>query len=122
MGLDLVDVRRVRALLARHRDRALRRLFTDAEIEFCSSAGDAAECFAARLAAKEAAFKALGTGVRPGVRWRDVEVVRQETGKPELRLSGAARLWAERLGTAHAWVSLSHEGEFAGALVLLESR
>lgn len=117
-----MDVRRIRALIARHRERALRRLFTEAEVEFCSGAGDPAGCLAARLAAKEATLKALGTGLGPGLRWRDVEVVRQETGKPGLRLSGGARMRAERLGTGHAWLSLSHEGELAGALVILESR
>lgn len=120
-GIDLVDVPRVRRLLERHGERALRRFFTEREVRFCRRAADPAPCFAARLAAKEAAFKALATGRAAGVRWRDVEVVRDGPGRPTLRFHGAAERCAGRLGAARTWLSLSHERGSACAFVLLET-
>ncbi len=120
-GIDLVEVERVRKMLARHGERALRRLFTPAEVEFCRQSADPAPCFAARLAAKEAALKALGTGQARGIRWRDVEVVRSGPDGPTLRLGAAALARARHVGAARSWLSLSHERRHACALVLLES-
>jgi holo-[acyl-carrier protein] synthase len=120
-GIDLVDVARVRALLARHGERALRRFFTEDEAHFCHATADPAQCFAARLAAKEAALKAFATGRARGIRWRDVEVVRNHAGTPSLRFHGAAASRAAELHADHTWLSLSHERGQACAIVLLES-
>lgn len=119
--MDLIQVARVRNMLARHGDRALRRFFTPGEIAFCRRTADPPQCFAARLAGKEATFKALATGRAQGVLWRDVEVVRDDPGHPVLRLSGTARACAERLRAHRSWLSLSHERDHACALVVLES-
>jgi holo-[acyl-carrier protein] synthase len=120
-GIDLVDIDRVRTLLRRHGERALRRFFTPDEIAFCHRNADPAPCFAARLAAKEAALKALGTGQARGLRWRDIEIRREPDGGPTLHLSGAALERARTLGITRAWLSLSHERGHACALVVLEA-
>lgn len=120
-GIDLVEVARVRRLLARHGERALRRFFTDGEADFCRGTADPGQCFAARLAAKEAALKALATGRARGIRWRDVEVVRNHAGTPGLRFHGVAASRAAELHADHTWLSLSHERGQACAIVLLES-
>ncbi len=121
VGVDLVQIERVRAALKRHGERARRRFFTTRELELCDARPDPSECLAARLAAKEAALKALGTGKRPGLRWTDLEVTRR-SGCPELSLTGVAREHADRLGAERAWVSISHEAGVACAIVVLEGR
>lgn len=120
-GIDLVDIDRVRRLLARHGDRALRRFFTDDETTFCLQAADPAQCFAARLAAKEAALKALTTGRAQGIRWRDIEIVRKHADAPALRLHAAAASRARDLAVDRTWISLSHEHNQACAVVILEA-
>ncbi|MBI4537216.1 MAG: holo-ACP synthase [candidate division NC10 bacterium] len=118
LGTDLVAISRLEAILTRHRDRFLERVFTLAEREDCLDRARPASHLAARLAAKEAAMKALGTGWGQGVRWQDIEV--RSTGRrpPSLRLSGAARQEAERQGVRQALVSLSHDGDYAMAVVV----
>lgn len=120
IGVDLVEIERMRSLVARHGNRARRRLFTSRELADCEARHDAAECLAASFAAKEAALKALGTGKRPDLSWTDIEVARDDSGRPELRLSGGVNLLAGQLGVAAAWLSLSHEAGLACATVVLE--
>lgn len=120
IGIDLVEIERVRALLARHGDRARRRLFTPGELADCEERADPAECLAARLAAKEAALKALGVGKGPGLLWTDLETRRSESGQPIIELSGRAREYAERLGVTRATLSLSHEAGIACAMIVFE--
>lgn len=120
IGIDLVEVERVRAMLERHPVRARARLFTASEVDHCRQGRDPAESFAARFAAKEALFKALGTGLSEGASWRDVEVVSTDRGAPRLRLHGTTlRIAAER-GVARTHVSLTHTRHLAGAYVVLE--
>jgi holo-[acyl-carrier protein] synthase len=120
IGIDLVETQRVRQALARHGERARQRLFSARELRDCEERVDPGECLAAKFAAKEAALKALGTGKLPGMHWSDVEVVRAESGRPQLELSGEARARAERLRATRVWVSMSHEAGLAGAVVVLE--
>lgn len=119
-GVDIVETVRIEEALGRHGIRFVKRLFTPAEIEYCEGFKKKAERYAARFAAKEAAFKALGTGWR-GVRWLDVEVTRLASGKPELRLTGAALERASTLRVARALVTLSHSDRYAVAQVIFES-
>jgi holo-[acyl-carrier protein] synthase len=112
-GIDIVDVARLERLLGRW-PRMAGRLFTEAERSYAARRSRPAEHLAARFAAKEAAFKALGTGW-PALGWHDVEVVPTERG-PRLALAGAAAALA---GDATALVSLSHDGGLAIAQVLL---
>ena len=120
IGMDLVQVSRVQEVLERRGERALARFFTPGEVARCRGARSPRESFAARFAAKEAFFKALGTGWGTGGAWTEVEVVSAPSGAPSLRLHGtAARLAAER-GVARVHLSLTHTDELAGAYVVLE--
>lgn len=120
LGIDLVETQRLRQVLARHGERARRRLFSARELADCAERADAGECLAASFAAKEAALKALGTGKLPGIRWTDLELLRAGSGRPQLELGGEARAQAERLGAARVWVSISHDAGLACAVVVLE--
>jgi holo-[acyl-carrier protein] synthase len=120
IGTDLVEVDRIRRAHQRHGDRFLQRLFTPAEIADCHPRAGAYQSFAARFAAKEAFLKALGTGLRDGIRWHDMEVVRDGRGRPELHLHGCARELARDQGVSKTFVSLSHTSEHGLATVALE--
>jgi len=120
-GVDITETSRVEEALQKHGERFARRVCTPAEIAYCEKFKNSAERFAARFAAKEAAFKALGTGWSQGIRWVDVEVIHTETGKPELILRGQAEEIARRLGVTRTAVSISHAGRFVVAQVLFES-
>ncbi len=120
VGIDLVQVERMRKALDRHGARLRERLFTRGELADCESQRDPAECLAARFAAKEAALKALGTGKVAGFRWTDLEIRRSDSGRPRLTFSGGARERGDEIGARRLWVSLSHDGGQAVALVVLE--
>jgi holo-[acyl-carrier protein] synthase len=116
VGIDLVAVDRVERLLARHGARFLARCFVDGE---AVRPGDA-EHLAGLLAAKEAAFKALGTGWDSGVGWRTVAVRRTAAGVPGLELSGVAATRCEALGAARSHLTITHDAGVAVAVVILE--
>jgi holo-[acyl-carrier protein] synthase len=120
-GVDITEVGRVAEAVERFGDRFLRRVFTPLEIEYCCSKRNKAERLAARFAAKEAAMKALGTGLRHGVTWQQVEVRRVPGSRPMIVFSGAAAQHAARLGAKHVSLSISHSAEQAIAMVILES-
>jgi len=120
MGIDIIEVPRVEAAIARFGTRFVQRVFTDAEIRYCESKQNKFERFAGRFAAKEAALKAIGTGWKLGVAWRDVEVSREPSGKPTIAFSGKAAEFAKRLGVRRASLSISHTAEQAIAQVILE--
>ena len=121
LGLDISEIDRIEAAINRHGAPFLERLFTPAEVSYCERHKNRFERYAARFAAKEAAMKALGTGWSRGVRWRDIEVVREPSGKPTLRLAGAAREIADGLGVKHISLSITHSGNLALAHVIFES-
>src|SRR5215467_2461969 len=112
-GVDITEVPRIKAALERFGDRFLRRVFTPDEAKYCLSKVNAAERLAARFAAKEAGMKAIGTGLRHGITWRDVEVVRLPGQRPNLKFHGKAAEFAERLGCKRTHLSLSHTKEHA---------
>jgi holo-[acyl-carrier protein] synthase len=120
IGMDLVEVERVGRLLSRHPLRAQARLFTSGEVDHCMTSRNSAESFAARFAAKEAVFKALGTGWASGAAWREVEIVSDEVGAPHLRLHGETDRMASARGVRRLHVTLTHTRELAGAYVVLE--
>jgi len=119
-GIDIVEVPRIAAAVERFGERFLNRVFTPSEISYCQSKQNARERFAARFAAKEAGFKAIGTGWRHGVTWKDIEVGREASGRPTICLRGQAAEFAARLGVRRALLSLSHTAEQAIAHVILE--
>jgi holo-[acyl-carrier protein] synthase len=120
-GIDIAETQRIEQAVERHGERFARKIFTPSEIAYCERFKNKAERYAARFAAKEAAFKALGTGWAKGIRWLDVEINHQPSGKPELLLSGRARELANQLGVTHAAVSISHANRYVVAQVILES-
>jgi holo-[acyl-carrier protein] synthase len=121
IGIDIIEVRRVREVLART-PRFCERVFTQRERDYCDSRGAmvAAQHYAARFAAKEAALKALGTGWSGGVAWQDVEVSSLESGAPKIIFHGLVRELFERSGATAAHLSISHTAEHAIAQVILE--
>lgn len=119
-GVDLAEVARVRAAAERFGARFIERVFTPAEIAYVERKANRFERYAARFAAKEAGMKAIGTGWKRGVRWRDFEVANLPSGKPTLRLYGEAARVAERLGVKAVALSLTHTAEMAMAHVILE--
>jgi holo-[acyl-carrier protein] synthase len=120
IGVDIIEVERIRSALERHGDRFVRRLFTDEEAAYCRRAARPAERFAARFAAKEAALKALGVGWQAGTRLLDVTVANDEMGAPSLTLHGRSAQIAAELGVTRIHLSLSHQPHFAIAQVVLE--
>ena len=119
-GVDITEVPRIEASIARFGERFLHRVFTDAEIRYCDSKANKAERYAARFAAKEAALKAIGTGLSRGISWNDVEVTRTPSGRPTIAFHGVAAEFAGQLGMKRAHLSLSHTKEHAIAYVILE--
>lgn len=120
IGMDLVEVRRVERLLERHPERASRRLFTASEIDYCDRKHLPAESFAARFAAKEALFKALGTGLSGGLAWHEVEIVSDAAGAPRIVLHGRAAIVANERRVNRIHLALTHTTGVAGASVILE--
>ncbi len=121
VGVDLVDIPRVARLLATKGERALKRLFTEQEAGYAMERGEPARHLAARVAAKEATYKALA-GTEPArlIAWREIEVVPTPGGRPELQLHGLARRRADELGVSRMWLSLTHSEHSAAAFVILE--
>ncbi len=119
-GVDIAEIPRIRASIARFGERFLRRIFTEGEILYCERKARRFESYAARFAAKEAGMKALGTGWSRGVRWRDIEVVRAKGQRPTLEFHGEAAVIAAALGMKNIALSLTHTAEAALAHVILE--
>lgn len=123
LGLDLADIDRIARLLGRHPERARRRLFTVGERAYCDRRAEPARHFAARFAAKEAAYKALsGTEDARHIHWHDIEVANSRLdGRPTLLLHGRAARRAAELGVVTVHVTLTHSELVAAAVVVLES-
>ena len=121
LGLDIAEIDRIEAAIVRHGAPFIERLFTPREAAYCESHRNRFERYAGRFAAKDAAMKALGTGWRRGVRWRDIEVVREASGKPTLHLAGVAGELAERMGVKNIALTITHSGNVALAQVIFEN-
>ena len=119
LGIDIVEIQRIRQAL-QGGTAMVKRVFTDGEREYCASKRDIYQHFAGRFAAKEAAMKALGTGWQEGIRWKDVEVVPDALGKPELVFHGRALEILDGCGAKSAFVTITHARDYAVAAVVLE--
>ena len=119
IGIDVVRISRMREVIGRWEDRFLRRVFTEQEIAYCRSRRDPVPHFAARFAAKEAGLKALGTGLRFGIRWRELEVRRERGQAPTLVLGGRAREIGRARGGSRMLLALTHDGDYALAQTML---
>ena len=115
-GVDIIEIPRIKQTFDRYGERFLKRVFTPDEITYCRGR---APNLAGRFAAKEATMKALGTGVR-GVSWKDIEVIRAESGAPSVKLHGRAKARAEKLQVVEISLSISHSREFAVAFVVAQ--
>ena len=122
VGIDLVDLDRIRTLLTNKGERALARFFSDGERQYLATRPDATGHAAARIAAKEAVYKAMQSlpGAR-GVGWREIEVSRDAEGRPAILLHGLAARLAEQRGGLQIQVSLTHSATAAGAIALVEA-
>ena len=120
VGIDIIEVERIRASRERFGERFLKRILRPAEIAYCLSHRNPAPFLAAQFAAKEAISKAFGTGIRRQLGWQDMEVGREDSGKPFVILhDGGQKLLAERGGTQF-YLSLSHTENYAAAVAILE--
>lgn len=118
IGVDIIEIERVRQLIEKHGQRFLDRCFTSEEQTYCLKYDDPSPSFAARYAAKEAVAKALGTGIGEFLSWTDIEVTRNQHGQPGVQLSQRA---IKAFGDLKVHLSLSHEKAFAIAQVVVES-
>ena len=115
-GVDIIEIPRIQQVLDRYGQRFLDRIFTPGEIAYCRGR---APHLAGRFAAKEATMKALGTGIR-GVSWKDIEVTREESGAPSVKLHGRAEERAKRMRVGEISLSMSHSREYAVAFVVAQ--
>ena len=122
IGVDLVQISRMEGVIQRWGDRFLNRVFTEDERAVCFQRARPASAFALRFAAKEAFAKALGLGMREGIAWRDIEIFHHPGGRPGLKLHGAASEICRRRRIMGIHVSLSDEGDYGVASVMLEKR
>src|SRR5882757_3797489 len=120
MGVDLAEVERIQGAIERHGEVFLKRIYTAEERAYCEQFKNKYERYAGRFAAKEAAMKALGTGWRRGVRWVDLEVVRETGGRPTLELGGEAAKIAQQIGVKSVALSITHTESQALAQVIFE--
>ena len=120
IGVDLVEIDRMERAITRSGPRLVERLYTPGERAYCGAKRFPYPCFAARFACKEAFLKALGTGLRKHMRWRDIEVRRDPLGRPLLHLHGYLRERCAAAGIRHIHLSLSHSAGHAVAQVVLE--
>jgi len=120
IGLDVLEVGRIRRILRRWKDRFLSRMLSPTEIDYCRRHKDISPYVAVRIAAKEAFFKATGLGLAGGMTWREVVVERETGGKPYLRLSGKAAKVVKKLKVDNIHLTLSHADTIASAVVILE--
>ena len=119
IGVDIIEVERIQSL-AEKNPRFLTRIFTETEITYCTKMKNKYQHLAARFAAKEAFVKAVGLGMSGGMRWRDIGIVNDTLGRPELVIEGRAAERLEELEVRSTHVSLTHTGEHAAAVVILE--
>lgn len=120
IGIDLVENDRMDRIIAKWGSKFLQRVFSDGEINYCKKHAQASINFGARFAAKESFVKALGIGLGMGVKLKEIEVVNDQKGKPDLVLWGEAKAQIEKRNIAKVHLSLTHTRSYASAVVLLE--
>jgi len=120
IGIDLVENDRIEKIINKWGDKFLHRVFSDIEIKYCVRHAQASLHFGARFAAKEAFLKALGIGLGMGVKLREIEVVHDHNGKPDLVLQGEACVQMKKREIKKIHLSLTHTNKYATAIVLLE--
>jgi len=122
IGIDIVNIERISRLMTRWGKTFLKRVYTEREISWCHQKSHPSECFATRFAAKEAFLKAIGSGLRNGIQWTDIEVENDPMGKPLLSIHRKAKEVLQTHGIERTFLTLSHDRPYAVAYVLLEGR
>lgn len=121
IGVDLVQISRIARALSKFGDSFLDRVFTEGERAFSGEKGSLAAHFAVRFAAKEAFLKALGSGKSKGIRWKEVEIVADTSGRPRIELRGEAKRVYDSKGLKSVFLSLAHEKDYGVAVVVVEA-
>ena len=121
VGIDLIEIPRFKRVLTKWNDRFIKRVYTRREEAGCRGTETRDEYYAVRFAAKEAFLKSLGSGLRGGISWLDIETVNDHLGKPEINLFGRARDVFENAGIHKIFISLSHTKNYGTAMVVLEN-
>jgi len=122
IGTDIVECLRIAQMIERHGELFIARVYTQHEIEYCQNRKAATQHFAGRWAAKEAVLKAVGTGWRRGISWRDVEIRNMSSGRPVVSLRGGVREVVEEMGIGQVWISISHCRSHATAYAVAVDR
>jgi len=122
VGIDLVENDRLAKIISKWGDKFLQRVFCDSEIKYCGKHTQSSINYGARFAAKESFLKALGIGLGMGVKFKEIEVVNDKNGKPDLLLRGEAKKQIEKKRIAEVHLSLTHTKNYASAIVLLEKK
>ena len=120
IGTDIIEISKIKKIHDMWGDKALKRVFTDNEIKYCNSIKYKFRSLSARFAAKEAVLKAIGIGLNEGWRWRDVEISRLKSGKPEVKITGRIKKLFDRLKLSRVEVSISHSDNYAVAVAIVE--
>ncbi|MBU8892973.1 MAG: holo-ACP synthase [Bacteroidales bacterium] len=120
IGTDIFEVERMKTKIEKQPS-LIEGIFTDNEISYCNQYKNKAQRFAARYAAKEAFLKALGTGWRDGITFKDINIINDDLGKPEIKLSGMAKQIADKLGVTAVHLSMSHTKDLASAFVIINN-
>lgn len=118
IGTDIVECLRIGRMIEHHGELFLTRVYTDREIRYCQSRKQAIQHFSGRWAAKEAVLKAIGTGWRRGISWRDIEVRNDPGGQPHIAVRGGAKEVTQQLQIANILISISHCRSYATAYAL----
>lgn len=118
MGTDIIEILRIGQMVERHGEAFLNRVFTDGEVRYCQLRKESYQHYAGRWAAKEAVMKTFGTGWVRGIRWREIEVEVQQSGKPEIRLYGGTKDFVEKMGIGEILITISHCRTFATATAI----
>lgn len=122
IGTDLCRVIRIKKSLEQYGERFEKKIFTDEERKYCNQRREPEIHFAGRFAVKESIYKALGTGISMGVRWKEVEVIRSPGGPPRCHLSGRAEELAKSQEADSIYITITHDGDFAMAVAILEGQ
>lgn len=120
IGIDIIEVERIKNSLQKYKERFLKRVFTLHEKQYCESKAKQHQHYAVRFAGKEAMLKAVGSGLRDGISWQDIEFVNDKRGKPQSKCHGKLLQLIEKMKVKNILVSFSHSEKYAVAVIVLE--
>lgn len=122
IGVDIIEISRLKKITDKWGNKALKKIFTDNELKYCNSVKNKFHSLGVRFAAKEAVLKAIGMGLDKGISCKDIEIIKLNSGKPEVKLAGKIKNLFRKLKLSHIGISLSHSDNFAVAFVIVENK